>query len=237
MRKVKMLGLAMMLSLATTAHAYEFEAEQKAAIEQIVSEYVSNHPEIIVKAMQKLEAQENQRHKGEVRIVGESLRSQDSIPSLGDSKRKHYIIDFYDYNCGYCKTMEPLLEKAYKELDCQIVYVDLPVITPQSQQIGVIAQALFNLNPQYFFKFHKIFMNRVGKETSLEFIQEQIKKIGANWDEILEEMKTNRPQQQIADYVRTSQQLGVRGIPYLIINGQELRGAIQSYDDLKAMLK
>lgn len=237
MHKFKIMAMSLLLGFTSTAQAFEFNAEQKAAIESIVSDYVSNHPEIIIKAMQKLESQEQERHEGRVRLVGESFRSKAGVPSLGDVKRKHYIIDFYDYNCGYCKTMEPLLLKAYKELDCQVVFVDLPVITPQSRQIGVVAQALFNLNPDHFFAFHKIFMERYDKNSSLEFIEEQVKKIGADWDEVLAEMKSGRPQQQLNEFIRISQELSVRGTPYLIIDGKEFRGAIQDYEDLKALLK
>ncbi|MDO5352725.1 MAG: thioredoxin domain-containing protein [Succinatimonas sp.] len=237
MHKFKIMAMSLLLGIATTTQAFEFDAEQKAAIESIVNDYVSNHPEIIIKAMQKLEAQEQERHIGKVRLIGESFRSKVEAPSLGDAQRKHYIIDFYDYNCGYCKTMEPMLLKAYEELDCQVVFVDLPVITPQSRQIGVVAQALFNLNPEHFFAFHKIFMERYDKESSLEFIEEQVKKIGASWDKVMEEMKSGRPQQQLNEFMRVSQELGVRGTPYLIIDGKEVRGAIQNYDDLKALLK
>ena len=109
MHKFKIMAMSLLLGFTSIVQAFEFDDEQKAAIERIVSDYVSNHPEIIIKAMQKLESQEQERHEGRVRLVGESFRSKAGVPSLGDVKRKHYIIDFYDYNCGYCKTMEPLL--------------------------------------------------------------------------------------------------------------------------------
>ena len=80
-------------------------------------------------------------------------------------------------------------------------------------------------------------MERYDKNSSLEFIEEQVKKIGADWDEVLAEMKSGRPQQQLNEFIRISQELSVRGTPYLIIDGKEFRGAIQDYEDLKALLK
>ncbi len=237
MRKFTAIALGALFFMTQGVQASEFTKEQHSEIESIVADYVSNHPEIIISAMQKLEKQEIQRHEDNVRSIGESLRISNDAPSMGDGKRKHYIIDFYDYNCGYCKVMEPMFEKAYKELDAQIVYVDLPVITPQSKQIGVVAQALFNLDKDLFFKFHKIFMDRHDKDVSLDFIKDEVVKIGGDWDKVLKEMNSGRPQSQIANYMKFASQLAVRGTPYLIIDGKEFRGAIQSYEDLKMMLK
>ncbi len=235
MRKLFLLALTCALAF-NTAFAQEFNDKQKSEIESIIAEYVSNHPEIVIKALQKYEADEQNRHLQTVRLVGESFRKNKDLPMIGDEKAQHYIIDFYDYNCGYCKVMEPLFKQALKEFNLQLVYVDLPVVTETSQQIAVIAQALYNLDKEKFFAFHDHFMSKKDRNVPLETIQKKIKELGVNWDDLLTEMQSGRPQTQISEVFKASAGLGIRGTPYLIIDGKEFRGAIRDYDDLKALL-
>lgn len=234
MRKLFLLALGCAL-VFNTVFAQEFNDKQKSEIESIIAEYVANHPEIVIKALQKYELDEQNRHLETVRLVGQTFRKSKDLPMIGDEKAKHYIIDFYDYNCGYCKVMEPLFKQALKEFDLQIVYVDLPVVTETSQQIAVIAQALYNLDKEKFFAFHDHFMSQMDRNVPLENIQKKVKELGINWDDLLTEMQSGRPQSQISEVFKASANLGIRGTPYLIIDGKEFRGAIRNYDDLKAL--
>ena len=149
------LAVSMLSSIAT---ADVFDDKSKAEIEKIVDEYVSNHPEVIIKAMKKLEAQEMAKQQAAISDTVSLLRSNKDLPSVGKSDAKHFIIDFYDFNCGYCKVMEPLFEKALKDYDLQIVYVNIPVIKDESKQLAVVGQAIFNLDQKAYFKFHKHYM-------------------------------------------------------------------------------
>ena len=217
--------------------ADSFSPEQRTEIEAIVSDYVASHPEIIVRALQKLEENETQRHAGLVRLTGQKLREDPDAPRIGGSGRRNYIVDIFDFNCGFCKVMEPLFARALEEYDLQLIYVDLPVVAESSRQIGVIAQAVYNLEPDKYFQFHRIFMSRREREAPLDFIRQQLEDLGVAWDEVLEEMRSGRPQEQIARYLKLGAELGVRGTPYLIINGSEFRGAIQNYEDLRGLLR
>ena len=122
--KVSSIFLSVLLSAGVLFNAQAQELT-KAEVESIIDEYVSTHPEIIVKALKKLEEQETQKVLDHRKQLVEQFRHDRSIPSLGSPKAKHYIIEFYDYNCGYCKVMEPLFEKAINDFDVQIVYVKL----------------------------------------------------------------------------------------------------------------
>ena len=234
--KVSSLFLSVLLSAGVLFNAQAQELT-KAEVESIIDEYVSTHPEIIVKALKKLEEQETQKALDHRKQLVEQFRHDRSIPSLGSPKAKHYIIEFYDYNCGYCKVMEPLFEKAINDFDVQIVYVNIPVVKEESKQLAIIGQAVFNLAPHKYFKFHQHFMQTGLVDTSLKAVQDLVKSFDIKWDDVVTQMKNMQPQKQIGRYIDESMKLKIAGTPYLLIDGEEYRGAITSYDTLTELLK
>ena len=234
--KVSSLFLSVLLSAGVLFNAQAQELT-KAEVESIIDEYVSTHPEIIVKALKKLEQQETQKALDHRKQLVEQFRHDRSIPSLGSPKAKHYIIEFYDYNCGYCKVMEPLFEKAINDFDVQIVYVNIPVVKEESKQLAIIGQAVFNLAPHKYFKFHQHFMQPGLVDTSLKAVQDLVESLDIKWNDVVTQMKNMQPQKQIGRYIDESMKLKIAGTPYLLIDGEEYRGAITSYDTLTELLK
>ena len=234
--KVSSLFLSVLLSAGVLFNAQAQELT-KAEVESIIDEYVSTHPEIIVKALKKLEEQETQKALDHRKQLVEQFRHDRSIPSLGSPKAKHYIIEFYDYNCGYCKVMEPLFEKAINDFDVQIVYVNIPVVKEESKQLAIIGQAVFNLAPHKYFKFHQHFMQLGLVDTSLKAVQDLVESLDIKWNDVVTQMKNMQPQKQIGRYIDESMKLKIAGTPYLLIDGEEYRGAITSYDTLTELLK
>ncbi len=234
--KVSSLFLSVLLSAGVLFNAQAQELT-KAEVESIIDEYVSTHPEIIVKALKKLEEQETQKALDHRKQLVEQFRHDRSIPSLGSPKAKHYIIEFYDYNCGYCKVMEPLFEKAINDFDVQIVYVNIPVVKEESKQLAIIGQAVFNLAPHKYFKFHQHFMQPGLVDSSLKAVQDLVESLDIKWVDVVTQMKNMQPQKQIGRYIDESMKLKIAGTPYLLIDGEEYRGAITSYDTLTELLK
>ena len=103
--KNTLLAIFRSVGLVATSNAATFDSEQMAKIESIIDEYVSNHPEVILRAMKKLEMDEKKNLEENMLNIASKVRKSDSIPHLGKRNAKHYIIEFYEYNCGYCKVL------------------------------------------------------------------------------------------------------------------------------------
>ena len=217
------------------SYAASINADTKKEIEAIIDDYVSNHPEIIINAMKKLERDEQEKTQQAFLEIISNYRKSDSHPYLGKKNSKHYIIEFFDFNCGYCKVMEPYFEKALKEYDLQIIYVNIPVIRAESAQLAYLGQALFETDPALYFKFHKHFMTPGNKKADESSVRELFKKIGADYDAVI--AKVPAAKGAIEQNVKDSFRLKISGTPYLIIDGKEIRGAITSYEQLKSVLK
>ena len=161
--KNTLLAIFISVGLVATSNAATFDSEQMAQIESIIDEYVSNHPEVILRAMKKLETDEKKNLEENMLNIASKVRKSDSIPHLGKRNAKHYIIEFYDYNCGYCKVLEPMFERALKDYDVQISFVNIPVIKENSKQLALLGQAVFNLDKKKYFKLHEKFMTPGSK--------------------------------------------------------------------------
>ena len=74
-------------------------------------------------------------------------------------------------------------------------------------------------------------------DTSLKAVQDLVKSLDIKWNDVVTQMKNMQPQKQIGRYIDESMKLKIAGTPYLLIDGEEYRGAITSYDTLTELLK
>ncbi|MCR5536627.1 MAG: thioredoxin domain-containing protein [Succinivibrio sp.] len=218
------------------AGAAEFNEAQTSAIEKIIADYVVNHPELIVQAMQKLEEQQLEIQKNNVKVFGSRLREDSDTPSLGSSKQKNYLIEFFDFNCGYCKIMEPLFKQLSedKELDCQVMFVNYPLLAQSSVKAATIALAIHSLQKEKYFEFHDILMHEKVELEDLKALEKLVtERLKLDFDKVMDIVKSKAPQEKLTENLIMGKTLSVTGTPYLIINGTEFRGAIQDYAVLK----
>ena len=227
-----LLGLSL-LPLCTNA---AIDSSDKKEIEKIVREYLLENPQLIVEVMQNLERKEMEKAESNIPTVVKKVLASDDLPSIGKKGAKHYIIEFFDYNCGYCKVMEPYFKKAIEEFDLRIVYVNIPVIKRESEQLAVFGQAIYNIDKKKYFAYPDYSMKPGNKGASTDVLKAVCEEIGINFDDVLAELKTMKAQETVRDSMETSQLLNIRGTPYLIIDGKEYRGAITSYEILSKIL-
>ncbi len=227
------------IGISTAATAEDaFSVEQKAAIEAIIADYVSNHPEIIVASMQKLETNMRVQHEKNVQKAQESIRSRSDLPYIGKKGASKTVIEFFDIHCGYCKIMEPMMKKLVKEhQDIAVYYVNYPVFGKESQRAAVLGQAIYSVYPDKYALFHeKIMSSETPSFENDDDLKKLVEDMGMKWSKIEEEIKSGKPQTQIQQNLDLGPALGITGTPYFIINGQEFRGAIPSYEMLESKL-
>ena len=89
------------------SRADEFSAPQRSEVERIVREYLIAHPEVLQEAMSELEKRQSaadiEKHKAAVKQYSEALFSSPRQVVLGNPAGNVTFVEFFDYNCGYCK--------------------------------------------------------------------------------------------------------------------------------------
>lgn len=129
---------ALMLGLCVAARAGEVpDAARRQEIETIVREYLRAHPEVVLEALQEMERREQERQRVQrveaIRAHLAQLTQDPGSPVAGNPQGKVTVVEFFDYQCGYCKRQVAELKKLLQaDADVRLVYKDLPILGPPS---------------------------------------------------------------------------------------------------------
>ena len=95
------------IAVPQASYADEFSTNQRGEVERIVREYLIAHPEVIQDAMAELEKRQSaadaEKHKAAVKQYSEALFASPRQVVLGNPDGNVTFVEFFDYNCGYCK--------------------------------------------------------------------------------------------------------------------------------------
>ncbi|WP_408901271.1 thioredoxin domain-containing protein [Photobacterium piscicola] len=128
-----MLGALLTGCNETTANNSDnFTAQQKAQIEKIASQYIINHPDVLVKASQTLQQQQMQAQQVEAKKVvianAEQLINDKATPFIGPKGAKVNVIEFFDYQCMYCsKIADTVKQLEEKDPDVKFIFKETPI--------------------------------------------------------------------------------------------------------------
>jgi protein-disulfide isomerase len=138
-RSVAVAALAFGLGVDTPALATHqsravgsIDAEESRDIEEIVREYILNHPEVIVEAVERLRVQQQQAKQQRRREAAGAVKPVDSEDHiLGSRDAPVKLIEFSDYECPFCKrfhvTMKRLMDEYGKDDRVAWVYRHFPL--------------------------------------------------------------------------------------------------------------
>ena len=125
----------LVVALPHATRAAEFSASQKSAIEKIVHDYLVSHPEVLQESIAEMEkrqqAAETVKHEAAVKAHAKALFNSPDQVVLGNPKGDVTFVEFFDYNCGYCKhAMGDMLTLLKTDPKLRVVLKEFPVLGP-----------------------------------------------------------------------------------------------------------
>lgn len=233
------LGLTAFI-FSTPLAADEFSASQKSEIETIIKNYIMKNPEILRDAIDELEnrakaAEADARNK----LVSDTQGPLYTSPYqavIGNPNGKLTLIEFFDYNCGYCKKMLPDIARLItSEPDLRIILRDYPILSDASVEAAQVAAAVRNqFKGEKFWEFHQKLLGShgpVGKAQALAVAQA----LGADMDKIGKDMEAPSVKEGLDESDRLGRDLALNGTPSYVVGDEIVVGAV-GYDALKAKL-
>ncbi len=243
--KFGILTTALLLSsglLSAPAKSQDFTKEQ---IQQIVHEYIVEHPEILIEAGQMLQKKQAmlgaEKDKSYVKTFAKELFESPTDASVGPKTAKNVIVEFSDYNCGYCKRSKKLffevLSKHKDKGDIRYIFKEYPILGEGSIIAAKASLAVNMLYPDKFLDYHMAVINSTDRVTSPESVKPHVEKLGMDWGAVSAKMESKEVQDVIDKNQNVGMAMEVTGTPCYVINGKFVRGAPQTIDYIESQLK
>jgi protein-disulfide isomerase len=228
-------------TFATPLAADEFSASQKSEIETIIKNYIMKNPELLRDAITELEAHDktaaDQAREKLVSDPQSPLYTSPYQAIVGNQDGKLTLVEFFDYNCGYCKKMLPDIVRLMKdEPDLRVILRDYPILSDSSVDAAQVAAAVRNqFKGEKFWEFHQKLLGShgpVGKAEALAVAQS----LGADMGKIGQDMNAPSVKEGLDESDRLGHDLALNGTPSYVVGDEVVVGAV-GYDALKAKLE
>ena len=155
------------------------------------------------------------------------------IPFMGSDSPKVTIIEFFDYNCGYCKkSLDAIRELLRSEYDLKISFRDYPILSPSSRIAA--AAALAAKEQGKYFLFHSALMNLQGNLDENK-IYSTAENLEIDIVKLKEDMNKPEIKKILEENEELARKLNIRGTPTFLINGKLYAGALE-LSKLKAII-
>jgi protein-disulfide isomerase len=188
-------------------------------VETIVRDYLLKNPEILLEASKKLQQQEQSKLQEKVRqSIGNNAQElffTETNPIAGNPNGTTTLVEFFDYQCSHCKTMDPVILGLIKSNpQLRIIFKPWPIFGATSEYA---AKAVLAAHEQgKFLPFHEALM-QAKSELNPTAIMQIAKTVGLNTQKLATDMKDTSYAQQLQDNGKLAIGLGSQGTPTFVL--------------------
>jgi len=227
---------------AETPAPQGFSADQTREIENIVKNYLVQHPEVLQEAMDALDKHQKEAdaEKARVTIKDNKATIFNSAHQvvLGNPDGNVTMVEFFDYNCAYCKRALPDMMSLLKtDPDLKFVLKEFPVLGPGSVEAAHVAVAARMQDPtgKKYIEFHQKLLGGRGPADKARALA-VAKEIGFDMARIEKDMNSDEVKDTIDENMKLADELGVSGTPSYVVGDQVVVGAV-GLDELREKIK
>ena len=218
---------------ATPARAQSFTGDQRGEIERIVREYLLSHPELLQEVMSELEKRqavaEAEKHRTAVKQYSEVIFSSPRQVTLGNTQGDVTVVEFFDYNCGYCKrAMSDMLDLMKNDAKLKFVLKEFPVLGEGSMQAAQVAAAVRMQDKsggKKYLEFHQKLLTGRGPADKARALA-VAKEIGLDVARIEKDMAGDEVKAQLEESFKLAEALGLNGTPSYVVGNDVVVGAV-----------
>jgi protein-disulfide isomerase len=217
---------------APAASAQSFSESQRAEIEAVIKKYLIAHPEVLEDAMAELNkrqaAAEAEKHEAGVTQNSETIFNSPRGVVLGNKDGDVAFVEFFDYNCGYCKrAMADMLELLKTDPKLKVVLKEFPVLSQGSVEAAQVAIAVRMQDPngKKYLDFHQRLLGGRGQADKARAIA-AAKEAGLDVGRIEKDLASTEVRATIEENFKLAEAMGMNGTPSYVIGKQVVIGAI-----------
>lgn len=237
----KYLGLSLLLALFTLnapAHAKSFDDAEKAAIKDVVKEYLLENPEIIREALQELERrtaeEERERQQQLISENKDELVNEKVSFVTGNKDGDITVVEFFDYNCPYCRqALKDLMKLIENDKNVKVVFKEYPILGEASKDASLAALAARKQGK--YMEYHTALLSAKGRINKAA-IERVAKEVGLDVEQLKKDMASKEVEDELQQNIDVGIKLGINGTPTFIFNDQVIPQVLP-YEAMKSIVE
>ncbi|MDX2288080.1 MAG: DsbA family protein [Hyphomicrobiaceae bacterium] len=212
---------------AEAAKGAPFTDEQKAGIRAIVRDYLLQNPELFLDVQteleKKLEEIQSARLKTSLKENSADIFRRPDAPMAGNPNGDVTVVEFFDYNCGFCKRGFPEVAKLIdSDSKVKVIFKELPILSKASEEASRVALAAKKQGK--YWEVHRDMLNskgRLDEETALKIAG----KLGLDTAKLKADMNAPDVTAEIEKVREIAQKMGINGTPHFLVGDRSIAGA------------
>ena len=203
--------------IISPSHSHEINKDN---IDTIIKKFLKKNPELLKSTLDNYKVSlENQKKQHAINLLKDV-----NNPGVFSKQADITIYEFFDYNCGYCKSVvRTIMDVLSEDKKINFVFVEFPILSEQSYFAAKAALASKNQN--LYNKFHLSLM-KINGRVNEEKVFSTAKKIGLDIDQLKKDINSPEIEQQLVKNREIAKLLGLNGTPAFIIGNIIYPGAL-----------
>ncbi len=227
---VSALVLSLLLLPAQAQSAEPLNDDEKRQFEEMIHDYLMENPEVMLQSIQayreKQAQAEQERVNAAIASLGDVLGDDLKTPVGGNPEGSITIVEFFDYQCGYCKrVLSDVTELVSSDQNIRLVFKEFPILGEESILASRASLAIWNTWPERYEEFHVALMGGRGSMSNAR-IMETAASFDLDVNILAEAMNDPKIDIALQENYELAKSLGINGTPAFIIGGELIPGAI-----------
>jgi len=218
--------------LAVPALAQSFTPDQRGEIEKIIRDYLLRNPEILQEVIQEMERRQTQaeaeKFRGAIKEHADALFNSKRQIVLGNPQGDVTMVEFFDYNCGYCKrALADMLDLLKNDAKLKVVLKEFPVLGEGSVEAARVSVAarMQDKTGKKFLDFHQKLLNNRGQIGRAQALA-AAKEVGFDMSRLEKDMAGDEPKATLEESFKLADALSLSGTPSYVVGPEVVIGAV-----------
>ena len=232
LRSLAPYAAALALSLPAVSYAQTFTDAQRSEIQKIIKDYLVANPEVLEEMSAELSkrqaAAEAEKHRAAVKRNAEVIFNSPRGVVVGNRNGDVTFVEFFDYNCGYCKrAMGDMFDLMKADPKLRVVLKEFPVLGPGSVEAAQVAVAVRMQDPtgKKYLDFHQKLLGGRGQADKARAMA-AAKEAGLDMAKLEKDLASPEINATLNENFKLAEDMGLNGTPSYVIGGEVVVGAV-----------
>jgi protein-disulfide isomerase len=218
--------------LPAVASAQSFNDAQRGEIQKIIKDYLISHPEVLEEVSAELTKRqataEAEKHQAAIASNANIIFNSPRGVTVGNKDGDVTFVEFFDYNCGYCKrAMTDMIDLMKADPKLKVVLKEFPVLGPGSVEAAQVAVAVRMQDPtgKKYLDFHQKLLGGRGQADKARAMA-AAKEAGLDMAKLEKDLTSPEVRATIEENFKLAEAMGMNGTPSYVIGKQVVIGAV-----------